>query len=78
MNFSSPKIRRFTRNFRNFTFAFATAVIFAGTSSGFTTNDGEVCYDPIFGPRVTYKNIFESSQTDNFDTNDAGESIGQK
>ncbi len=74
MNSLAPNTRRLTRNF---TIAFATAFILAGTSFGFTTNDGEICYDPMFGPRVTYKNIFESSQTDNFETNEAGESIGQ-
>ena len=63
-------------SFRNCAIAIAATFIIAGTTSGFTTGDGGVCYDNLTGPRVSYKNIFESSQTDNFDTDANGESIG--
>ena len=47
--------------------------VFIGSSLAFTTD--EILYDPMNGPRVSYKNIYESSSTDIFDQ-EGGESIG--
>ena len=53
--------------------ALATITTLVGATLGFTTD--EIIYDPMNGPRVSYKNIYESSSTDIFDQ-DNGESVG--